>query len=133
METIYENEFTDFVFSELEKYYEKTTHGKEIAFESELGEGFVLRILSTIRADNGVSRSKGRDSIKVHIYKEGEIIESTSHVKRTKNYKENIKERLNELVGCPECGSRESRIVRNGEYGNFYYCTECEETESWES
>lgn len=127
------SEFRNFVFNELEMYFEETVVGNEYCYEYNIGENFYVRILSSIDVENEKVRDD-IDSIKIHIFDKSDnsIIESESHTKRTPGYRDRIKEKVNNLVECPECS--ENRRVSDGQYGKYFYCVNenCEYTESIE-
>jgi hypothetical protein len=105
--------------------------GHELAIESNIGQGYKLRILTSIHEDSDVVRGEGEDAIRVMIVdSEGEIYESTPHIKRTEGFDERIIDRIDELIGCESCGSSDSMRINNGKNGDFFFCLNCDHTES---
>jgi DNA-directed RNA polymerase subunit M/transcription elongation factor TFIIS len=116
------DEFRGFVFNELENYYEEKEIGREYLYKRKIGNNYKLRILSSISTKNEEPIDK--DAIRIHIYhpEKGVIrTPSTSHRKRTPNYREKIKEDIEELIECPKCKNSELRI-NSGEYGDYFFC-----------
>lgn len=126
------NEFRGFVFNELPYYFEEARVGGERAFESNIGKGYKLQILTSIPADSDVVREEGSDAIRVQVVDDtGTPVQSASHTKRTPGYRDRIKEKINELLICPKCGLDELR-VSDGQYGHYFFCTgdDCGYTDS---
>lgn len=125
------NEFRGFVYNQLEGYFEEDVIGKEYYYYKNIGNNYLLRILSSVDSEDKESRDKN-DSIKVHIYYKDEdsILKAASHTKRTPGYRKRIKNKIDNLIKCSKCDS-ELRIAK-GEYGEYFFCTDddCEYTES---
>lgn len=127
-------EFRGFVFNELEGFFKEKEIGKEYAYEEDLGNGIILRILSSVDINEKRVRGEGKDSIKIHLYdsKNDSIISSASSTKRTQGYRKRIKEKINQLSSCPECES--DLRAASGEYGRYFFCLDdsCDYTKSLE-
>lgn len=131
-ETIYLSDFRSFIFDDIDEYFEEKVIGKEYCYIMNLGNNYCVRIFSSIDERNKKSR-KDNDSIKLHIFNQSnnKIIKSVSHTKRTSGYKNRLKKKLNKLINCPECENNSIR-VGNSEYGDYYFCSNCDHTESIE-
>lgn len=90
-----------------------------------------IRIYSTISLAGGSGRKKGGDSIKVtlQVLRNGKwegAGKKFKRVHRTKNWKDNIKDRIRQAASsvhtdvCPECGA--ALVKRDGEFGCFFSC-----------
>lgn len=126
-------EFKGFVYS-LDLYFEETSVGGEAAFESNIGQDYTLRILTSIDAnadDDEAVRPEGTDAIRVHLASpDSDIVQSTPHTKRTPGWRDRIKDKIDEIIGCPDCDG--TMRLSDGDYGLYFFCTECDHTESFE-
>lgn len=122
-------EFRGFVFNELDGYYEEVAAGGERAFDMNVGKGYTLRVLSSIPQGKEKVRESG-DALRVILLNpDDELVHGTAHVKRMPNYREHIQSRIDELIGCEECG--EEMRISTGEYGPYMFCTsdDCSHTQ----
>lgn len=125
------NEFRGFVFNELPYYFSETTVGGERAFDSDMGSGYSLRILTSIPKGQDMVREEGADAIRVQVVDEtGAPVRSASHTKRTPGYRDRVSDKVQDLSTCPDCWSE--RKVSKGEYGPYFFCVsdECDYTDS---
>ena len=90
------------------------------------GMGLVLAVFTGI--EDGVSRRKGKDAIRLSLMKGGRVILSLPHVKRQENWKTHLTARLSDWQAfvapeyCPVCNG--VMLKREGRRGPFYGCSE---------
>jgi hypothetical protein len=125
------NEFRGFVFSDLPYYFSETTVGGERAFDTDMGNGYSLRILTSIPQGQDEVREEGEDAIRVQLVDEnGSPVKTASHTKRTPGYRDRVTTKVKELSRCPQCWS-ELKVAKS-EHGPYLFCTsnDCGYTES---
>lgn len=114
-------------------------------FDTKSGEKLGVVIYTSVDERTGVSRSSGKDAIRVALmWKNGRgdwtPIGSSKRVNRIQTWRKNLQKRLSAwtdmLEGrCPDCGA--PLTVRSGEYGKFLGCVRynsagCNHTESYD-
>lgn len=142
--TIAKREFDEFAEEFAEDHnsnfqYSDDMGGNQIVYEFSVPDepdDVVLYIFSSINAEEayegenyaGKSRAKGYDSIKVSLWHKGadRPIVGRSHTKRIETWKDNLRPKIEELLGedihCDECENG-IMIIQNGPYGKFKGCT----------
>jgi hypothetical protein len=106
-------------------YWNETQNGGERAFHSEIGEDFVVEILTSIPVKEYYSRQEN-DAIRTQIRntETGEIIEAEPHTKRTQGWEDRLVTKIHALIDCPEEDDSDGeKRISNGEYGRYYFCT----------
>lgn len=104
----------------------------ETVYGRAAGMGLVLAVFTGI--EDGVSRGKGKDAVRLSLMKGGRVVLSLPHVKRQTNWRTHLAARLSDwtaVVGpdyCPACNS--VMLRRDGRRGPFYGCTEFPECKS---
>lgn len=130
---IYKSEFRDFVFNNLEGFYEEIELGGEYAYQLNIGNGYYLRLLSSVDIETEKSRDEN-DAIRIHIYNKNndEVVQTPeiSHRKRTPNYKNKIKKDIEELIFCPKC-KNQLRVAKDKNDYKFCISDKCNYTESF--
>lgn len=97
----------------------------EAVYGRDMGNGYTLAVFTGI--EDGVSRKKGDDAIRVALMFGGKVLTSLPHVKRVTSWKENLTDRLRNWktmahkLPCPECGSL--LLLRRSKRGAFYGCS----------
>lgn len=130
---ITEKEFTGFMYDH-PYYFEKIEVGNELGFESHLGNDYYLQVLSSIPLNDNIVRED--DAIRIHILHWSEeensstIVESESHTKRTPGFRDRVKQKIQNLVGCPECSERMGAAI--GDDGPYKFCGDCNEYKSFD-
>lgn len=115
------SEFRGFVFNDLDGYYSEEIVGRERAFDRNIGKGYTLRILTSIPEDDDTVRREG-DAIRVLLLDpKKKPVQYTSHIKRTPGYRDRVRDRIDELIGCDECGEFMAASV--SDYGPYLFCT----------
>jgi hypothetical protein len=113
---------------ELDLYWDETKNGGERSFHSERGESIVLEILTSIPVGDYYTREKN-DAIRTQLRdtQSGEIIDAETHTKRTDGWEERLVSKINALSQCPEDDCSGTKRVSDGQYGLFFYCTDCDD------
>lgn len=111
----------------------------EVRFsDTEVEEGYVLRLYSTVDKRSDESRGKGHDAIRVVLLyqdedkpaNEYEPMKTTPHTKRTPGWERRCNEKIEELVAyvnehkrCPDCNR--PLVIRTNSYTEeqFWGCT----------
>lgn len=121
---ITEKEFTGFMYDH-PYYFDKIEVSTEIGFESHLGNEYYLRVLSSIGINDDVVRDD--DAIRVHVYnkEDDDIVAWESHTKRTPGFRDRVKEKIQNLVGCPKCSAKMNVAI--GDDGPYLFCADCNE------
>jgi len=96
----------------------------EAVYGRDMGRGYTLAVYTGI--EDGVSRRKGADAIRVALMHSGKVLTSLPHVKRVESWKENLTERFRNWrtmasdQPCPDCGGL--LVLRRSKRGQFYGC-----------
>jgi len=99
-------------------------HCLEAVYGREMGNGYTLAVFTGI--EDGVSRKKGKDAIRVALMHSGKVLTSLPHVKRVTTWKENLTDRFRTWktmasnLPCPDCGGL--LVLRRSKRGTFYGC-----------
>jgi hypothetical protein len=110
---------------------------KETVYEAPYGEGFKIRIYSTI--ENGSGRGVGGDAIRVVcVNEEGQGFHSMKRVHRTQNWRKNVLERIDTIfdtMPMPKKCSCDNGILlpKKSKNGIFLGCStypSCKNTEN---
>ncbi len=97
----------------------------EAVYGRDMGNGYTLAVFTGI--EDGVSRKKGADAIRVALMRGGKVLTSLPHVKRVTEWKANLTDRLRNWktmahkLPCPECGAL--LLLRRSKRGQFYGCS----------
>lgn len=117
-------EFREFVFNDIPYYFEEVTVGNERAFKHDLGNGYAVKILTSIPSGQKYVRNSN-DSMKVILTDTADdLVDARSHTKRTPGYRDRIQEKVNYYIKCPESGCGGDVKVADGQYGKYFFCTE---------
>lgn len=96
----------------------------EAVYGRDMGRGYTLAVFTGI--EDGVSRRKGKDAIRVALIHSGQVLTSLPHVKRVATWKENLTERFRNWrtmasdSPCPDCGGL--LVLRRSKRGKFFGC-----------
>lgn len=126
-------EFRGFIFNELPYYFEEITVGNERAFKYDMGNGYSVKVLTSIPSGQKYVRGEGSDSIKVILTDTADdLVDARPRTNRTPGYRERIIEKVKYYTECPEENCTGDVKVADGEYGKYFFCTEddCEYMES---
>jgi len=111
----------------------------EYVYSASVENGFDIVIYSSVSTHTDKVRAKGSDAIHLKIHHEqssGPVV-SEPKTLRTENWDQNLRKKINNAIDkiqearrCSKCGGY--LIRREGEYGEFFGCTnypECDNTE----
>ena len=108
---------------------------REAVYGRVMGNGYILAVFTGI--EDGVSRRKGKDAMRVALIHSGKVLTTMPHVKRLATWRENLTDRFRNwktMAGekpCPLCGGL--TLMRRSKRGQFYGCArfpECRGTVS---
>jgi len=127
---ITEDEFDQFMYQKgFVRDYDIRTY--ELIYFKFIKPKIFIRVYSTILSQEGRSRARGQDAIRVVLRIENKrniyTLWSGPHVKRVENWRANLANRIDEALlqihplNCPKCGA--FMVLRQGENGLFYGCS----------
>lgn len=129
--------FRNFIFDDIDEYFEEKQIGNEYVYESKIGKinnnEYIIRVYSSIDIKSGKVRNTGKDAIHVNICdRYGNTLyldnERYKHIKRTSGWKKRLTKRVkdytkkfpNNIERCPECSN--PLKITTGKYGKFISC-----------